>query len=525
MAARVLVADPLEQEGIERLRRSGLEVDYRPSCDRQELLQAVAAADALVVRSRVRVDAAVLEAGPRLRVVGRAGVGVDNVDVDAASRRGVLVVNVPDGNTVAAAEHTFALLLAVARHVVPAAGSLRSGRWERQRFVGVELRGKVLGVVGLGRIGREVAARARAFGMDVLAHDPYLTSDAVAALGARPRDLDALLAESDFVTLHVPLTPHTRGFIGRAQIARMKPGAFLVNCARGGLVDERALYEALVGGHLAGAALDVFAEEPPGDNPLLGLENVVATPHLGASTREAQVTVAALVADYVARVLAGEPVESAVNLPPVPGAEWERLRPLLRAAQVAGAVYAQTVGAPGDLEVRTAEPMSPAAGELVRSAALVGILTHVVDAPVNLVSAPHLAAERRIRSAWRPDAAVPEGAAELHVGPHRVGVALGPAGEVRLTHLFDLPVDVAVSPHMLVTRHRDRPGMVGRIGTVLGARQINIAGMQVGRRQVRGEAVLVMAVDDPVPDDVLAELRAIPDLADLRHVVLPPGLL
>jgi D-3-phosphoglycerate dehydrogenase len=523
--ARVLVSEALEAEGLEYLRQRH-EVDYQPGCRAEELHRHLAEADALIVRSGTKVNAAAIAAAPKLRVIGRAGVGYDNIDLETATARGILVVNVPEGNTIAACEQTMALMLALARHVPQAASSLREGRWERGRFVGSELRGKTLGLVGLGRVGQEVARRARAFEMTVVAFDPFVDEATAESCGAVLGTLDEVLDRADVLSLHTPLTPQTEGLIGTRALARMRQGSLVVNCARGGVVDEDALLEALKSGHIGGAALDVFRTEPPTGSELLALPNVVATPHLGASTREAQSATAALVAEYVCRALAGEAVGSAVNLPRLLDSDWTRLRPLVPLAEAAGRLHVQAIGSLGSVEaVLGGGEWPPAAGELLLRSCLAGLLSGVVGEEVNLVSAPALAKQRGLQTAWSVDADGDPRSLQLRVGGRSVTVALGGAGEARLTNLDGMAVDVALTSDMLIFRHRDRPGMLGQIGTLLGSRGINVAGAQVGRKQVRGDAVLVMAVDDPVPVPVVAELRALRDMDDVRYALIAAHLL
>ncbi len=527
---RVLVSEHLAEEGLERLRET-YQVDYRPEMTQEELLAAIGEYDALVVRSRTQVTREVIGAARKLRIVGRAGVGVNNIDLEAATARGIVVVNVPDGNTIAACEHTLALMLALARNVPAAAQSLAAGRWERQKFTGVELYGKTLGVVGFGRIGSEVARRALAFGMRVVAYDPYASPEQAEKLGVRLAGLEEVLREADFLTIHAPLTPQTRNLIGARELALMKRGARLVNCARGGIVNEQALYEALRSGHLAGAALDVFEQEPPPpDHPLLGLPSVLATPHLGASTVEAQVTCSLEVAEQVARYLAGLPVRNAVNLPAVPEEEWKLVQPLLPLAEILGRVLVQALPGPlAEVEVGVRGPLEGRAADLVANAALAGILSGVVDDPVNPVNAPVLARQKGIQSRVTRrrdgDASIVEIRAGDRERVRSIAGYLTTLGQPRIAEIDGLPLDIAPAPHMLLDFHEDRPGIIGRIGTILGDHGINIASMFVGRHQVGGKAVLVLTVDDPVPPEVLEELRRIPAVKQLRSIVLPPHLL
>ncbi len=530
---RVVVADPLPRDGLALLEEHCHLIDAAGANLETLKRDLLPAADALIVRSRVKVTADLIAAAPRLRVIGRAGVGVDNIDLEAATERGIVVVNVADGNTVAVAEHVFALLLALVRRLVPAAASLRQGRWERNRFVGEELRGKVMGLVGFGRIGQEVAQRARAFGMAVLAYDPYVPAARIRQLGAEPAALDDLLARADVVSVHTPLTPATRNLIDAGALARMRPGAYLIHTARGGIVDEQALYQALAEGRLAGAGLDVFATEPPGESPLLELPNVVATPHLGGSTREAQAYNARAIAEQVLRALQGQPVRGAVNLPPLSDQDWHAAGPLAPVAELVGLVYREGLGGPlEDLELRVAARDLPSERgfELLAGAVLKGLLAGVVDGPVNAVNAAVLAARRGIALRWRserhPDLPVPVVELAGGRGPRRaVAGSLSPEGLPRLVHLDGLPLDMVPAPRLLLTRHHDRPGMIGKVGSLLGMGAINIAAMQVARRQVRGEAIMVLALDDPVPPPLLAEIRRLPGMEEARLVHVPAALL
>ena len=528
--ARVLVAEPIDAGGLEILRREH-EVVALERCSPEELLQLVPTFDALVVRSGTEVTADVVAAGRRLQVIGRAGVGVNNIDVDAATARGIVVVNVPDGNTIAATEQTFALLLALARHTAAAVASLRAGRWERQAFVGTELRGKTLGIVGLGRIGQEVARRAQAFGMDVCGYDPFLPAERAEALGIRFLPLPDVLSRADVLTVHTPLTPQTRGLVGRAELARMRPSAFVLNCARGGIIDERALYEALAEGRLAGAAIDVFEHEPPTGNPLLELPNVVATPHLGASTREAQSTSAVEVARSVCAVLAGGPVQSAVNLPGLSERDWERVQPLVRLGELLGRVYVQAMGGRlGAVEV-VAPELPGRGGEWVVASVVRGLMVGVVDDVVNLVNARAVAAAHGVRVTLASSPEADPRSLSLRVSarggeePRSAGGYVQGDGTLRVTDLDGMPLDMAPTRYMLVTRHDDRPGLIGRVGSVLGRSGVNIAAMLVGRRAVRGAAVMVLCVDDAVPDAALQELRAIEQIRSVHSVEIPEALL
>lgn len=519
---RVLVADGLGEAGLQRLRES-CEVEVHRGLSEEELCEKLSGVHALVVRSRTRVTRRALEAARDLRVVARAGVGVDNIDVEAATRAGILVINTPDSSVRATAEHTLAMLLASCRNVPQANDSLRRGEWKREQFLGTEVYGKTLGVVGLGRIGSEVARLARAVGMKVLAYDPYVSAERAAHLGVEAASFDRVLQESDFVTLHVPLTPQTRGMVGREQLRRMKRGARLVNCARGGLVDEEALLEALEEGHLAGAALDVFAEEPPKDLRLVRHPRVVATPHLGASTREAQEAIGLDVAEQVLQALAGRLPRGAVNVAAFRTESWDRLSPHLELARVLGALVRQLSPGPiQSLEVRLEGELSQVEASPLVASVLVGLLSGVTDQVVNVVNAPLLAAERGVRVVESRQETSEDFASLMLVtaqtpsGPFRLGGTLFGRSQPRIVRIGEYRIDLDPAPYMLFAWNTDRPGMIGRVGTVLGRHGVNIAGMHLGRESPGGVAVMVLTLDDPVPAEAVAEIRAIDGIYDVR---------
>ncbi len=523
----VLVAEPIAQEGIDRL-RTAAEVEMIHSLSEEELCDRVAEIDALVVRSATRVTEAVLRAGRRLRVVGRAGVGVDNIDVSTATELGILVVNSAEGNTIAAAEHTIGMLLALSRSIPAAAASLARGEWKRSRFVGVEVYQKTLGVLGFGKIGREVARRGRGLGMQVLASDLFITPEQAAREGVDLVELAELLERSDYLTVHAPLTRDTRGMIGEAEIARMRPGARLINCARGGIVSEAALFAALESGHLAGAALDVFEQEPPPpDGPLLRHPNVVATPHLGASTEEAQVNVAVDVADQILDVLAGRPARSAVNVPAVSPEVYARIEPYLRLGRAIGRLHAQLADCPvrAVAVAYSGELLQLDVGPITR-AVLIGLLQPVLAQPVNEVNAPLIAEGRGIRVTESKTAGEPDSPTLIRVEVERddspasiAGVALS-RRDIRIREIDRFRIDLEPEGNMVVGMHHDRPGIIGTVGTILGANQINIAGMHVGREAAGKRALMVLTVDDPVPEPLLEELRTAIGAEFMRFVEL-----
>ncbi len=474
--------------------------------------------DALLVRSETRVTARVLEAAPRLVVVGRAGIGVDNIDVEAATARGVYVVNAPLGNVVAAAEHTFALALALLRRIAEADRSVRAGEWTRSKFVGRELRGKTLGLVGLGRVGSEVARRAAAFEMRVVAHDPFATEAAARGVGARLVELDELLRSADVVSLHTPLTERTRNLIDAGALAKLKRTAILVNCARGEVVDLAALAAALEAGALAGAALDVYPDEPlPADAPIRRAPRTVLTPHIAGSTAEAQTNVAVDVVRQVLDVLAGRPARFAVNAPRPPaeeagGAAW------LRCAERLGALAAQLLDdRPAQLELTYSGTLLALEPEPLRAAVVKGLLETFSEQRVNLVNALSLARARGLVIAERQENEPPRYPAllALRVGSTEVSGAIV-QGEPRIVRIDGFWVDVPVEGHLLLTKHQDKPGLVGRVGTLLGEHDVNISSMQVGRLHPRGDALMILTLDDPVPDEVRARIGTFPDVDQVR---------
>ena len=521
MAVKILVADPLAEDGLERLRRAG-EVTVVSKLPEAELIRRIADFDALVVRSETRVTATIIEAGSKLRVVGRAGVGVDNIDVQAATRRGILVVNAPRGNIIAAAEHTIALLFALARWVPQADASVRRGEWARAKFLGTEVRGKTLGVIGLGNVGSEVAKRAHGLEMDVVAYDPVVSVDRAELFNVALVSLRELLEQADFVTVHVPLVDSNRNLIGATELARMKPTARLINTARGGIVDEAALVDALKSGRLAAAAADVFETEPPGANPLLELPNFIATPHIAASTLEAQVSVAFDVAEEVAAVLAGDLPRFAVNAPALPPEELAYLRPFSELTERLAALHVQLFGGRVsmiglDFEGEIAEHDV----NLLVAAAIKGVLQPFTEERINAVNARLIASNRGIRLAERRSRAHSSYASlvTLRMEEHEIaGTVL--MGELRAVRIDSFRVDLVPEGRFLVSRHEDRPGVVGRFGSILGEHDVNIASMQVGRDAPRGNAMMILAVDDRVEPHLLERLREVVGMSDLRYVEL-----
>jgi D-3-phosphoglycerate dehydrogenase / 2-oxoglutarate reductase len=523
----VLVTEPLAVRGLERMRAAGLEVDERVGLSPEELLDAVAGAAALVIRSATKVTEAVLDAGRELVVVGRAGIGLDNVDVPAATTRGVMVVNAPQSNVLSAAEHTIALLLAQARNIPQADRDLKAGTWNRSRWEGVELHGKTLGIVGLGRVGVLVAQRALAFGMNLLAFDPYVSTDRARQLGVDlVGDLDDLVRQADFLTVHLPKTPETMGLVGAALLANAKPSLRIVNTARGGIVDEAALAEALQAGRIAGASLDVFAAEPTTESPLFGLENVVVTPHLGASTIEAQDKAGVTIAEQVVLALRGEFVPYAVN---VAASEANAtVQPFLPLAERLGRLFTAVAGgAVETLEVAYEGEIADYDCRVLTLAVLKGVLAAVTDAPVSFVNAPQLAEARGIAVKETTSSAALDFVNLITVRgqfdgrPVQVaGTLFGKRAQPRIVAIHEHSVDLPPSSHMLVVRNADVPGMIGRVGSTLGEAGVNIADMDVGKNIDGAAALMVITSSTAVPPEVVERLRSVDGILDARAIEL-----
>jgi D-3-phosphoglycerate dehydrogenase / 2-oxoglutarate reductase len=501
---RVLVTEKIADTGLDRLRAAGHEVDVQLEPSPEELLALMPGAAALIVRSATPVTADVLEAGTDLVVVGRAGIGLDNIDTEAATRRGVMVVNAPQSNVLSAAEHTMALLLAQARNIAPAHAALVEGRWERSEWEGVELADKTLGVIGLGRIGRLVAQRAHAFGMHLLGHDPFVTPERARQMNVECVELDELLARSDFVTLHVAKTPDTIGMIDAEALKKAKPGIRIVNVARGGIVDEQALAEAIRDGRVGGAAIDVFAEEPATESPLFGLPGVVVTPHLGASTREAQDKAGQTIAEQVALALDGDFVPFAVNVAAAEASET--VRPFLSLAERLGTLFAALLpDLPPELRVEYQGQLADYDTRILTLSVQKGFFGRLSDEPVSYVNAPAVAEEKglTVTEARTSTAQDYVNLITLRAGDHAVaGTLTGLQGRQRIVMVDDHAVDVPPSPNMLLVRNDDSPGVIGFVGTVLGEAGINIADMDVGQSAEGHAALMVLSLSQPVPEEV-----------------------
>ena len=526
MSRKIVVGDKVAPEGVEFLRtREGFEVDFAPGLPKAELAERLRDAEGLIVRSGVKVDADLMDAAPNLRVVGRAGIGVDNIDLGAATARGVVVLNTPDANATTTAELAIAHLLSLSRHLPQADASLKSGAWARSTYVGVEVAGKTVGVVGFGSIGRLVATRCKALGLKVLAYDPFVTEEVFDALGVEGVTLDQLTARADYVTLHCPITDATRGLFDEARIASMKPGARLINCARGGLIDEAALAKALETGHLAGAALDVFESEPPGEHPLFHAPNLVVTPHLGASTHEAQVAVGVEIARAVVTYLESGEALTSVNVPPVTSAEASRLRPYQDLARSLGRLTGLLTQAPVQaLHVARAGRAAELGDGALAREALVGLFDGRLSAPVNRISALHVAEEHGLSIVESQTSQGGDYATLLSVtastseGDVTVEGTLYDEKHPRLVRLAGRELEAFLEGHLLLTRHSDQPGVVGQLGQLLGQEDINISRMQVSAGEESAWAVL--EISQPLSRESMEKLSSLEAIQWVTQVSL-----
>lgn len=517
--AKILISDPITPAGIELFKQAGFEVEVKTDHTKEELIAKIKNYDALIVRSQTKVTGDIIQAADNLKVIGRAGVGVDNVDVETATKKGIIVLNAPDGNTISTTELTIAMLLSLARHIPQAHHSLKSGAWDRKSFTGVEVSGKILGIVGMGRIGTEVAKRMSVMNMNILAFDPFLTATKAQSLGVTLVDLDRIITESDFITVHTPLTPETKGLFGAKEFARMKKGVRLINCARGGIYDETALAEAIKNGQVAGAAIDVYPVEPPTDRTLIDLPQTVVTPHLGASTTEAQENVAVDVAIEVIKILKGESFKNAVNLPPLRPEVRVAIQPFFGLMEALGKFIGQ-LARPGinKLEISYEGEISKLETNYLSTLFIKGLLQADLGDEVNQVNASYLAKERGIKVTEHklPDvtgyASLIKVTAVTDKEIHTVaGMVIG-KDESRILEIEGYHFDITLTDNMVVINHTDQPGVIGEVGTVLGQDGINIAAMQVGRKQQGGTALMVLNVDS-APDGVIEKLEKVKTVA------------
>lgn len=526
---KILVSDPLPEQGLDVLREiQGFEVDVRVGLKPEELKEILGEYEGLILRSGTRVTSDVIQAAPKLRVIGRAGVGVENIDVDAATQKGIVVMNTPGGNNVTTGEHTISLMLSLARHIPQAVRSLKSGEWTRQKFTGVEVCNKTLGVIGLGNVGRIVAERALGLRMKVVGYDPFIPAENAARMGVEPVSLDELYARSDFITVHVPLTDETRGLINREAFAKMKTGVRIINCARGGIVDEKDLAAALEHGKVAGAALDVYVNEPPPpDHPLIASDKVITTPHLGASTDEAQLNVSIAVAEQVRDYLRDGLIRYAVNAPSVSRELLTELQPYLTLGEKLGSLHVQLLAKlPKEVHIETGGVVAQYDVSPITLAVLKGILNPVMESGVNYVNAPIIARERGIRVVESKSSRASDFASYIKVlarngnSETEIEGALFGTNNPRIVRLNGFYFEAVPEGHILISYNRDVPGVVGALGSLLGNNGINIAGLELGREKVGGKAISFIHVDEPVPKHVLEQLRALPHVISAQVVKL-----
>jgi D-3-phosphoglycerate dehydrogenase len=525
--AKILISDPITAAGIELFKNAGFEVEVKTDHTQEELLAKIKDYDALIVRSQTKVSAAIIAAADNLKVIGRAGVGVDNVDVEAATKKGIIVLNAPDGNTLATTELSVAMLLALARHIPQAHGSLKGGAWDRKNFTGVEVNGKTLGIVGMGRIGTEVAKRMLAMGMSILAYDPFLTEERAASLGVTRATLEMIITGSDFITVHTPLTPETKGLFGAAEFSRMKKGVRLVNCARGGIYDEAALAEAIKAGQVAGAAIDVFVSEPPADRTLIDLPQVIVTPHLGASTKEAQENVAIDVAHEVIKVLKGESFKNAVNLPPLRSEVRAALQPYFGLSEALGKMAAQLADEkPNKIEVCYLGETAKLETSYLSLLILKGILQANLGDEVNQVNTLFLAKERGLKlTEFKSEEAggyssLIKVAIVTDQGAHSLSGTVAEKEEARIVEINGYRIDIVPAAEMILINHTDQPGVIGEVGTILGQAGVNIGVMQVGRKQQGGNALMILNVDSADSPDLQAKLEKAKSVQKARIIKL-----
>ncbi|MPT47163.1 MAG: phosphoglycerate dehydrogenase [Sphingobium sp.] len=519
---KVLISDKMDPQAAQIFRDNGVEVDEITGKTPEELMQIIGEYDGLAIRSSTKVTKEILDAATNLKVIGRAGIGVDNVDIPYASSKGVVVMNTPFGNSITTAEHAIALMFALARQLPEADASTQAGKWEKNRFMGVEVTGKTLGLIGAGNIGSIVASRALGLKMKVVAFDPFLTPERAIEMGVEKADLDTLLAKADFITLHTPLTDQTRNILSKENLAKTKKGVRIINCARGGLIDEAALKEALESGHVAGAALDVFAVEPAKENPLFGVPNLISTPHLGASTKEAQVNVALQVAEQLSDYLMTGGVTNALNMPSLSAEEAPKLKPYMALAEKLGSLVGQL--ASDDLDNIAIEVEGAAAAlniKPITGAVLAGFMRRYSDT-VNMVNAPYLAKERgldvrEVRHAQEGDyQTLVRVTVNTSQGERSVAGTLFGNANPRLVEMFGISLEAELEGDMLYIVNEDAPGFIGRVGTIVGEAGINIGTFHLGRRSAGGEAILLLTLDSPLPQNLLDTIASVKNVTRVK---------
>ncbi len=524
---KVLVSDNISPKCIEILKKSGLEVDVKTGMKPEELKACIGDYHGLIIRSATKVTSEIINAAKNLKVIGRAGSGLDNVDRAAATKKGIVLMNTPGGNTITTAEHSIALMVALARQIPQATISMKAGKWEKKKFMGVELFNKTLGIIGIGNIGSQVAKRAQGLAMNVIAYDPFLSEDKAKAMGVEKVDIKELFRRSDFITIHTPLTPETRNMINKETIKMMKLGVRIINCARGGIINEKDLYEALVGGKVAGAALDVFEKEPPENNPLLKLNNVISTPHLGASTKEAQENVAVAVAEQVVDYLIHETIRNAVNFPSIPSDQVARLQPFINLAEKLGGFAAQIFeGGITEITIEYRGEASEINTAPVTIAAIKGFLTPILEETVNFVNALFIAKERgiEVKETKSTDAGDYQSMVLMRLKAkdkesHLAGTLFSKK-DPRIVAIDNFKVEIVPDGDLLFIYNNDKPGVIGNIGTLLSKNDINIARMHFGRETVGGRAISVVTIDTPAKPQVIEEIKRLPNILSVKQITL-----
>lgn len=525
---KVLVSDNISPKGVKILENAGLKVDVKTGMTLEELKKVIGKYEGLVIRSATKVTSDIIDAAKKLKVIGRAGSGLDNVDKVAATKHGVVVMNTPGGNTITTAEHTVALLVSMARQIPQATTSMKRGKWEKKKFMGVELYNKILGIIGIGNIGSHVARIAQGFGMQILAYDPYLSEEKKRALGVTVVEFNQLIRKSDFITLHIPLTNETRNLIGTKSISMMKKGVRIINVSRGGVVDEKALYEALKAGKVAAAALDVFVKEPPGESPLFELDNFICTPHLGASTADAQENVALSVANQIVDYLVYGTIRNAVNFPSVSADVLPIIQPYINLAERVGGFISQNfTGGIEEIIIEYKGNITELNQEPVTMAVLKGLLSPILEETVNFINAPLIAKERgiEVKELTTSDAGDYHSMLVLKVRSGKktssVSGILHGKKEPRIIEINGFAVEVVPDGEMLVLANNDKPGVIGDVGTLLGKNKINIARMQFGREKRGGKAISVISVDATVSQDILSKIKKLPNVLSVNQIHLP----
>lgn len=524
---KILVSDDVSEKGVELLRQHGYDVDVKTNLDEQGLIACIGEYDGLVTRSMTHVTEKVIEAGTKLKVVGRAGVGVDSIDIKAATQRGIIVVNAPTSNTIAATEHTCAMIMAITRHIPQAHNSLMKGEWERERFTGIQLQNKIIGIIGVGRIGSRIAKRMQGMEMKTIGYDPYIPEERAKQLGVELVDLDTLLKTSDYITMHTPLTKETRGMIGAEEIAKMKDGVRVINVSRGAVLDIYALAEALKSGHVAGAAIDVFPEEPltTDINPFIGMDNVVITPHLGASTKEAQIGVSVDVAEGVISALEGHPVPTAVNMAPIPKSVYNVIQPYFNLVERMGIIGVYLSEAPmKEITVEYTGELASTETGLLTTAVLKGALNPILQESVNYVNAPEVARSRHIsvKEIRNKDKGYFTDSVKVTIktakGEHSLIGTLFNGMEAKIVQIDEYRLDFTPEGYLLLAPHIDQPNMIGQVSMILGQAHINITGMQLAQMTQKGTNIMAIAVQDDIPNDIMLKLRSIEGILDMKLI-------